>query len=97
MISKKVAEEQVYFPIVSQFGEKDIDYEFIGKIIVDACNAIDDENQDVDPKAIVKNALLLILGLIHKNEPVDKLGKDISSLGPDEVRRIEDDLKSAFG
>ncbi len=96
MISKRIAEDQIYLPIVSQFVEKDVDYELIGKIIVNACKSFDLENQEVDPKAVVKNALLLILGLIHKDEPVDKIGKDMSMLSPEEVKRIEEDLKSAF-
>nr|MDO8114717.1 hypothetical protein [Candidatus Sigynarchaeota archaeon] len=99
MIAKKVIEEQIYSTIMGLYADKEgVDYEKVGKLIVEVCSAIEAEAQgeNVDPKDIVKNALLLILGLLHKNDPIDNFGTDFRNLPASKVRKITRDLQSIF-
>lgn len=101
MIAKKILEDQIYGSIVNLYQEKEgIDYEKVGKLIVEACTAIeahaDDINEDIDPRSIVKNALLLILGLLHKDEPIDNYGIEFKNLPPSKVRKFVRDMQGIF-
>lgn len=100
MIAKKLLEEQVYFPIVNQFSQSNVDFELLGRIIVDVCGALEAAEEapaDVQPRNLVKNALLLILGLLHKNAPVDSYGRDIASLSPEDIERVRRQIEDVFG
>ena len=99
MIAKKLLEEQIYFPIVNQFTQSSVDFEMLGKIIVDVCAGLEAAGEDVadlQPRALVKNALLLILGLLHKDAPVDNYGKDIASLPPEDIDRVRMQIEAVF-
>ncbi|MHA1680745.1 MAG: hypothetical protein ACTSUE_07040 [Promethearchaeota archaeon] len=98
MIFTKKIEESIYLPIIQQFSEEKVDYELIGKIIVEACRGLEQVNADngIDPKTIVKNALLLILGLIHKNQPLEEYGSDMDELDQERIEKLRAGLKIAF-
>lgn len=101
MIAKTIIEDQIYGSIVSMYQDKEsVDYEKVGKLIVEACTAIeahaDDSNEEIDPRVIVKNALLLILGLLHKDEPIDNYGTDFNKLPPGKVRKFVRDMQGIF-
>ena len=101
MIAKTIIEDQIYGSIVSLYQDKEaVDYEKVGKLIVEACTAIEahagDSNEEIDPRVIVKNALLLILGLLHKDEPIDNYGTDFKSLPPGKVRKFVRDMQGIF-
>ncbi|MHA1370432.1 MAG: hypothetical protein ACTSRA_12030 [Promethearchaeota archaeon] len=90
-------EENIYIPIIELFKNKDVDYEKIGKLIINACNLLEcQSNVDIDERVIIRNALLLILGLIYKDEPIENLGKDIHALSSNEVNRIIEDIRAVF-
>ena len=86
-------EDQLYMPIIEQFKKDKIDYEFIGKIIVDICNKLDIKSVNINPKTIMKNALLLVLGLIYKDEPIETYGDDISELDRSTINKIRKEIK----
>jgi len=96
MAAKRIAEEQVYSSILNLFSRKDVDHEEIAKIIVKICSAIEIENENADLKTIVKNALLLILGLLHKDKSIDTIGMDIKAISTDMRRKITRDLQEIF-
>ena len=96
MAAKRIAEEQVYSSILNLFSKKDVDHEEIAKIIVKICSAIEIDNENADLKNVVKNALLLILGLLHKDKSIDDLGVDIKSIPPTTKRAIDRDLQELF-
>jgi len=99
MIAKKALEEQIYPSILSMFAETEIDYEKLGKLIVEVCSSIEAEGDDesiLDPKNVVTNALMLILGLLHKDEPIDEIGVDFKSLPTAKIRKINRDLADIF-
>jgi hypothetical protein len=100
MIAKKIIEDQIYGSIVSLYQDKEaIDYEKVGKLIVEACTAIEahaDTNESIDPRTIVKNALLLILGLLHKDEPIDNYGTDFKNLPDRKMRKFVRDMQDIF-
>jgi hypothetical protein len=101
MIAKKLIEDAIYGSIVSLYQDKEaIDYEKVGKLIVEACTAIEahaeDTNEEIDPRIIVKNALLLILGLLHKDEPIDNYGTDFKNLPAGKVRKFVRDMQDIF-
>lgn len=89
-------EEDLYLPIIKEFGKENIDYALIGKVIVDVCHELGDLNENTDPKIIVKNALLLVLGLLHRNKPVEDYGKDLWSLDEDNIETVKERLKNIF-
>ena len=94
-----MVEEQFYLPIIKLFdGKKEVDYTKLGRLIVEVCSAIEKENNPakVDPKNIVRNSLLLILGLLHKDEPIDTFGKEINDLSAAKKRKIARDLQDVF-
>lgn len=86
-------DESIYGPIVEQFSETSIDFEEVGKLIVAACSRLDKGKLDMDKKTIAKNALLLVLGLIHKDEPVDKIGEELWNLSNEEIKTKIDEFK----
>nr|MDO8114581.1 hypothetical protein [Candidatus Sigynarchaeota archaeon] len=88
MAAKRIAEEQVYSSILNLFSKKDVDHEEIAKIIVKICSAIEIDNENADLKNVVKNALLLILGLLYKDKSIDDFGVDIKSIPPTTKRAI---------
>ncbi len=100
MIAKKIIEDQIYGSIVSLYQDKGgVDYEKVGKLIVEVCTAIEahaSNDENIDPRTIVQNALLLILGLLHKDEPIDNYGTDFKSLPTSKVRKIARDMQSIF-
>jgi len=96
MAAKRIAEEQVYSSILDLFSRKDVDLEEIAKIIVKICSAIEIENENADLRNVVKNALLLILGLLHKDKAIDEFGMDIESLPDTPKRKITRDLQEIF-
>jgi hypothetical protein len=96
MAVKRIAEEQVYSSILNLFSRKDVDHEEIAKIIVKICSAIEIENENADLKTVVKNALLLILGLLHKDKSMDDFGVDFKSLPDTPKRKIARDLQEIF-
>ena len=99
MIAKKAIEEQIYPSILNMFSDAEVDYEKVGKIIVEVCSTLDAEGDDetsTDPKTVVKNALMLILGLLHRDEPIDEIGVDFKSLPPAKIRKIKRDLQEIF-
>ncbi|MBN2154124.1 MAG: hypothetical protein JW839_21895 [Candidatus Lokiarchaeota archaeon] len=100
MIAKKIFEDQIYSSIVSLYHDKGgVDYEKVGKLIVEACTAIEahaDNEENIDPRDIVKNALLLILGLLHKDEPIDNYGTDFKNLPAGKVRKFVRDMQDIF-
>jgi hypothetical protein len=99
MIAKNVIEEQIYPSILNLFSDKEVDYEAIGKIIVEVCSSIEAESGDEsnpDPKTVVKNALMLILGLLHRDAPIDEIGVDFKSLPAAKIRKINRDLAEIF-
>jgi len=94
--TKPIAEEQVYASIVNLFANKEANYKDIAKIIVEVCSAIEIGGGNVDPKAVEKNALLLILGLLHKDKPNREYGVDLKSLPETKMRKIIRDLQDIF-
>jgi hypothetical protein len=100
MIAKKIIEDQIYGSIVNLYQDKGaVDYEKIGMLIVEACTAIEaeaDSSENIDPRMVVKNALLLILGLLHKDEPIDNYGTDFKNLPPTKVRKFLRDMQGIF-
>ncbi|HME52353.1 MAG TPA: hypothetical protein VKM55_09060 [Candidatus Lokiarchaeia archaeon] len=99
MIAKKALEEMIYPSILNMFSDTEVDYEKLGKIIVDVCSSIEAEGDDetiTDPKTVVKNALMLILGLLHRDEPIDEFGVDFKSLPAAKIRKITRDLQEMF-
>jgi len=99
MIAKKAIEEQIYPSILNMYSDKEVDYEAVGKIIVEVCSSIeaegDDENNP-DPKNVVTNALMMILGLLHRDAPIDEIGVDFKTLPPAKIRKITRDLAEIF-
>ncbi|MHA1793161.1 MAG: hypothetical protein ACTSVI_10990, partial [Promethearchaeota archaeon] len=54
---------------------------------------MDSVNKNIDPKNVVKNALLLVLGLIYKDRPIETYGEDISELDPSTLDNIRKEIK----
>ncbi len=100
MIAKKIIEDQIYGSIMSLYQDKDaVDYEKVGKLIVEVCTAIEAhtaEEEEIDPRTIVKNALLLILGVLHKDEPIDNYGTEFKNLPAKKMRKFVHDMQSIF-
>jgi len=96
MAAKRIAEEQVYSSILNLFSRKDVDYEEIAKIIVKICSAIEIENENADLKTVVRNALLLILGLLHEDRSIDEFGVDFKFLPDTPKQKIARDLQEIF-
>jgi F420-0:gamma-glutamyl ligase-like protein len=99
MIAKNAIEEQIYPSILNMFSNTQVDYERISKIIVDVCASIETEEHDElnpDPKTMVKNVLLLILGLLHLNKPIDEIGVDLKTLPKAIITKINRDLQEIF-
>ncbi len=96
MAAKRIAEEEVYSSILNLFSRKDVDHVEIAKIIVKICYAIEIENENADLKTVVKNAILLILGLLHKDRSMDGFGMDFKSLPDTPKRKIARDLQVIF-
>ncbi|MEX2683180.1 MAG: hypothetical protein Q6373_016465 [Candidatus Sigynarchaeota archaeon] len=100
MIAKKILEDQIYGSIVNLYQNKGaVDYEKVGKLIVEVCTAIEAHavnDEDIDPRTIVQNALLLILGLLHKDEPIDNYGTDFKNLPAKKMQKFISDMQSIF-
>nr|MDO8086933.1 hypothetical protein [Candidatus Sigynarchaeum springense] len=100
MIAKKVIEDQIYGSIMSLYQDENaVDYEKVGKLIVEVCTAIEAhsaDEQDIDPRTVVKNALLLILGLLHRDEPIDNYGTEFKKLPAKKIRKFVSDMQGIF-
>lgn len=99
MIAKKAIEEQIYPSILNMFSDTVVDYEKVGKIIVEVCSSLEAEGDDettIDTMIVVKNALMLILGLLHRDEPIEEIGIDFKNLPPAKIRKITRDLREIF-
>ncbi|HME52542.1 MAG TPA: hypothetical protein VKM55_10015 [Candidatus Lokiarchaeia archaeon] len=99
MIARKTIEEQIYPSILKMFSNPEVDYEKISNIIVDVCSSIETEGNNensADPKTVVKNALMLILGLLHMNKPIDEIGVDLKTLPAAKIKKINRDLQEIF-
>jgi hypothetical protein len=96
MSIRKTEPERLYLSIVEQFDEDKLDFELIGKIIVEVCREIKTNGDKLQFDTIAQNALLLILGLIHKDKPVEEFGDDLWSLDPSEIARKIIEFKEVF-
>jgi hypothetical protein len=99
VLARKTIEEQIYPSIVNMFSDADVDYVKISKVIVDVCSSIEAGSGDddgADPKTVVKNVLILILGLLHKNKAIDEIGVDLATLPAAKIQKITRDLQDLF-
>jgi hypothetical protein len=90
------SEETIYINILREYVKDGIDFETVGHLIVDACNVVKETTEEVDPRNIVRNALLLVLAMLHKNEPIENLGKDIWSMSKTEIKKNLAKMKDLF-
>ncbi|MFX0102075.1 MAG: hypothetical protein ACFFCS_21090 [Candidatus Hodarchaeota archaeon] len=88
--------ETLYMEIVQQFDDDDVDYERIGKVIVSVCREIHTNGDKLKFDTVAQNALLLILGLIHKDEPIEEFGNDLWELDPSEIAKRLVEFKEVF-
>lgn len=96
MSMKRSKPETLYLSIVEQFEEDELDYKRIGEIIVEVCREIKTNGDRLKFDTVAQNALLLILGLIHKDEPIEEFGNDLWELEPSEIAKKLVEFKDVF-
>ncbi|MHA1679372.1 MAG: hypothetical protein ACTSUE_00030 [Promethearchaeota archaeon] len=90
MSSMENCGELVYMGIVDQFNEAEPD-------LVNVFREINRTSHDprVSPD-VFYNTLMLVLGLMHRDDPVESVGSDLFSQSDDRIDYYVDCLKDAF-
>ena len=87
--------EQIYDDILKLFNE--MDYEKVGRLMIEACNLIELNNgATVNKKDVIRNALLLLLGAMHKEEPLEEIGRDFWELDKNSIKKFLKEFKDTF-
>jgi len=97
MANKIILEDQIYMRVIESFtGMSEIDHEVLEKLIADTCTAVEaeEDGNKIDVDVVVRNVLLLILGLLHKDKPIDNLGQDLYALPPLRLAKFLGDIQN---
>ncbi|MHA1791141.1 MAG: hypothetical protein ACTSVI_00770 [Promethearchaeota archaeon] len=91
-------ERELYFPIIDEYKNNQPNLNLILKKII---TVFSDKNSNEIRKSLYsssirRNMLLLALGVMHRNRPIDDFGKDIWSLPRQKLIKIQEDLEAAF-
>ncbi len=95
-MNKRFTEEQLYLPLIDQYASGRVDLKRISQSIIDACSATEVNCGKVEPGIAIRNTLMLALGLIHNESPIDVDGNDLWEIEKKEREKRIKELRSLF-
>jgi hypothetical protein len=87
-------ERKVYMPLVQQYERTDPDERVISNTIIEICRLNGTDQEEI--KTILKNVLLLVVGLYYKHRAIDDWGKNFWSLEPSKLEGLLGEIKEAL-